>query len=126
MSRVLNSLNAVSYCRGHDDNKFISRPHLIFCSDDLLIQACIWVLEEVQNRTADGWKLIPLDAVKAHIDCLPENSDKTRLVESVARLVQYREKLRRRLATEKQSDDMFKVKYKNSTTSTNSGMSLLL
>ena len=69
------------------------------------MQVYIWVLEEVQNRTADGWKLIPLDAVKAHIDCLPENSDKTVLVQSVSRLVQYREKLRRRLATEKQSNE---------------------
>lgn len=79
------------------------------------MQVYIWVLEEVQNRTADGWKLIPLDAVKAHIDCLPENSDKTVLVQNVSRLVQYREKLRRRLATEKQSNDMFKVKYTKST-----------
>lgn len=79
------------------------------------MQAYIWVLEEVQNRTADGWKLIPLDAVKAHIDCLPENSAKTMLVQSVSRLVQYREKLRLRLATEKQPDGMFKVKYTKST-----------
>ena len=115
LSRVLNSLDPVSYSWGHDNDKLISRQNLTFCFNDVTdagIHLGAWRGPKSNCR----WMEVDSFGRREGSHWFPTlNSAKTMLVQSVSRLVQYREKLRRRLATEKQSDGMFKVKYTKST-----------
>ena len=75
---------------------FLTRlqSHLVNPPLKTLQKICV-ICEELQNRTADGWKAVPLDAVNARAQNLPEGVAKQQLLADVERMLFYREQLSR-------------------------------
>jgi len=55
----------------------------------------IHLLDELQNRTTDGWKFLPVETIREAIDGIQEGAEKIELSEHFSKLLEYRNKLKR-------------------------------
>jgi len=55
----------------------------------------VHLLEEMQNRTSDGWRFLPAETLREAIDEIPEGAEKFELYQQFCKLVEYRNKMKR-------------------------------
>jgi len=53
------------------------------------------LLEEMQNRTSDGWRFLPAETLREAIDEIPDGAEKFELYQQFCKLVEYRNKMKR-------------------------------
>lgn len=69
----------------------------------------VHLLEEMQNRTADGWRFLPAETLREAIDEIPEGAEKFELYQQICKLVEYRNKMKR-LQQLSKSEEQYQVR----------------